>query len=1283
MKKIFIIAALLLLGLAGLFVVPFSQAEQQTKATKNHVTIQAAGRGLPTVNLSDGKNLIQTLAGEDSLVESLNNNAASPRSLMTADFDEDGTPDLVAGFDKSGGGILTLARGNVDAVYANSPEAKQRKMEGTFTDAPFLVETKIFATPETVDFLGAGDFDADGHWDLVCAARESHSLFWLAGDGRGNFGAAQEIKFDGVITALTVGEINRPDGLNEIIVGTSDAKVFVFEHPTGALRGKPEVFDLITPASSLALGKFDDDFNFDLTVGGGTNLLLIKGRDRKLSHLESVRNRVPKAETQTLTFLFEIEAIAVGNFVRQKDSQTEIALLSKDNEVHLLKRGAAEPRSRGEWKEDGVVKIPQSAVSSNVPRWLVTSRTAISPLDTLLVNTGDNQLHVISQSSEKTNNGQQTTDNRLITLESENRPIAVLPMRLNVDALNDLVILTEGETAPSIVLTESPTAGVVTTTADSGPGSLREATTFAGLVTFDIPGAGPHIINLASPLPLPPTGFVTPRVIDGTTQPGFSGSPLVVVNGAALPSGANALTLISDTEVVRGLAFVNSPTAIYIRSNQDFGFNIVEGNYIGVMPDGTTAAPNAFGIRIERSDNNTIGGTTAAARNVIASSSVSIDISGASTFSSTENMILGNYIGTNAAGTAGLNPINGAGIDIRSYARETIVGGTVSGGPVPGARNVISSINIGIAIRDTFNRVQGNYIGTDASGSYSIFNNSGIVVSVASPTVSQIRSTIGGTTPAARNLISGNRGAGLSLGQLGGNATGGEYIVQGNWVGVSSTGLPLPNGGGINLFFTNALIGGTVSGAGNLIAHNLQSGIFTDNTFPIRVGIIGNSIHSNRPDPVSLSLGAGLGIDLVPFQSPYGVTLNDLDDADTGPNDLQNFPVITSATSAGGNTNIVGTLNSRTDGSFTQFRIEFFSNPSCDPLGHGEGRTFLGATEFNQVANVFTASFDVTLPVSVPRGSFITATATRNFLEVVDDNAMTSEFSQCFQTTIGSRAHEITDFTGDGVSDFALFRPADGLWMTLSGLGGTITNQQWGLTGDIPQPADYDGDGRTDFAIYRPSTATWWILQSSNGSVTAVPFGVSTDKPVAADFTGDGRTELAVYRPSMGDWWILNLADSSVMAHHWGVMEDKPVPQDYDGDGRADLAVFRPSSGIWYIFNSNTNSFTFTQFGMSEDKPVAGDYDADGRADIAVWRPSSGIWYILRSSNNSFLALSWGTSGDVPQPGDFDGDNRNDFVVWRPSNTTWYVLQSSNFSFSTSVFGNSTDLPASSPYRIE
>src|SRR5205807_4559515 len=115
-----------------------------------------------------------------------------------------------------------------------------------------------------------------------------------------------------------------------------------------------------------------------------------------------------------------------------------------------------------------------------------------------------------------------------------------------------------------------------------------------------------------------------------------------------------------------------------------------------------------------------------------------------------------------------------------------------------------------------------------------------------------------------------------------------------------------------------------------------------------------------------------------------GVTPNDSCDPDPGPNNLQNFPVITNASTAGSTTTIDGTLNSTAS---TTFRIEFFTNASCDPSGHGEGQSFLGFTTVTTDAGCNMA-FSVTIPIAVPGGQFITATAT-------DSSNNTSEFSNC------------------------------------------------------------------------------------------------------------------------------------------------------------------------------------------------------------------------------------------------------------------------------------------------
>jgi uncharacterized delta-60 repeat protein len=225
------------------------------------------------------------------------------------------------------------------------------------------------------------------------------------------------------------------------------------------------------------------------------------------------------------------------------------------------------------------------------------------------------------------------------------------------------------------------------------------------------------------------------------------------------------------------------------------------------------------------------------------------------------------------------------------------------------------------------------------------------------------------------------------------------------------------------------------------------------------------------------------------------------------------------------------------------------------------------------------------------------------------------------------------DFDGDGKTDIGIFRPSSGDWWYLSSISGQQINVHWGQSGDIPRPSDFDADGKADYVVFRPSNNTWYRLGSA-GTVSIVNFGLAGDKPVTGDFDGDGKSDVAIYRPSTGDWWYQASTNNAQLAYRWGISTDIPAPADYDGDGRTDFAVYRPSTGIWYITNSSNGSSTIVNFGISEDKPVAADYDGDGKADIAVFRPSTGTWYLLRSTAG-FTALQFGVSTDIPTENSF------------------------------------------------
>jgi hypothetical protein len=255
--------------------------------------------------------------------------------------------------------------------------------------------------------------------------------------------------------------------------------------------------------------------------------------------------------------------------------------------------------------------------------------------------------------------------------------------------------------------------------------------------------------------------------------------------------------------------------------------NVLEGNDIGTDYAGTHRLGNG-GAGVDVADgakDNTVGGTSAAARNVFAASAgngVLIGGTGANDTTTSDNLIEGNYIGTDKTGTVGLGE-GIAGVNIVSGGTDNTIGGTSAA-----ARNVLSDSTWGIYIGGmgaSDNLVEGDYIGTDVTGAVALGNSCGVGL-----TDGAADNTIGGTSAAARNIISGNPGNGVVL--YGSGTTG--NLVGGNYIGTDYTGThALGNGdatdgaNGVPIFggASGNTIGGTVTGAGNVIAATVGSGV--------------------------------------------------------------------------------------------------------------------------------------------------------------------------------------------------------------------------------------------------------------------------------------------------------------------------------------------------------------------------------------------------------------------------------------------------------------------------
>ncbi len=403
--------------------------------------------------------------------------------------------------------------------------------------------------------------------------------------------------------------------------------------------------------------------------------------------------------------------------------------------------------------------------------------------------------------------------------------------------------------------------------------------------------------------------------------------------------------------------------------------NTVQGNYIGVTADGTAAlspANGSTGISIQRAGGNLIGGTTEAARNVIATLGGAIYLFGAPT-SGAGNTIQGNYLGTNAAGTAIL-PVGGsAGAGVRIEG----VGNTLVGGTEPGAGNVLAGSSTGVIFYDALpgNVVQGNLIGTNAAGTAALPNGEGILFAGFG---TDDGNTIGGTTAAARNVISGNTGDGIRFGR------GNDNTIQGNLIGVAADGTtPLGNGGhGIELGQGNQnRIGGTVPGAGNVIAYNGAQpggqgyGVWIQNGTGNAVE--GNAIYGN----------GRIAINLLSDDAANGATANDPGDADTGPNNVQNTPEIMAVSLVGDQLTVGYRVDTDLANATYPLRIEFFR-----AFGGEGGEAFLGTDTYAEAdyngcgTPPCLKSLTFTPTVAVALTDLLTATAT-------DADGNTSEFA--------------------------------------------------------------------------------------------------------------------------------------------------------------------------------------------------------------------------------------------------------------------------------------------------
>lgn len=1250
---------------------------------------------------------------------------AHPTALASADFDGDGMPDLAVGYAGVAEGAVVIHRGNVDALFPNAPEARQRRAAGTLVEGAFLPAPLAVHLPFAVDFLGAGDFDNDGRADLVAATMGGSSLHVLKGDGGGRVASIIEVELGARLGTMVVGDINTADGIPDVVLSTTGPNgpsLMVLESPGGLLRARAETIPVPTRPVSIVLARVGSDRRVSILAAAEEELFLLEGRDRRVPANESGKSAVPPASLHRMVLPSPIESMSWGDFLAEPEPRGELAVVTRAG--HLLFFDLA---------QDGGAAVLRPVASEELgapgATFVPARISGRAQLDLLVLDAAGGPIHVMSgmRRGDSMSEVDGLPSAEIATLatwsypEVAGRVRTVLPMRLNADARPDLVLLVDGQNAPLLAPT-APQAVITVnsnldnTTAGNGLCTLREAINNANsnsdTTAGDCPaGAGLDTISFAiggsgSAASISIGGSMLPVItnsvtIDGTTQ-GCAAPPCVEINGA--PGGAaTGLRLNGGAggNTIRGVS-INRFTPGHGIYGTTSG-NIIEGNRIGTDLTGMTRQTNgAAGIRFDSAaaTANTIGGTVAAARNLVSGNTGSgiVFVDGPH-----DNAVLGNHVGINAAGTGAIS--NSSGIYLGGVGTSSnTIGGTVPGagnvasgnlyqgivlytnssgntvqgnllgvdptgstalgngengiwltdlgsnilgGSTAGARNVVSGneingmridsdgnqivgnwvginatgtaaipnkkrgINLNYADGNTIgpgnvvsgnqmigdpswgygislyfsngNSVVGNFAGTDPSGTFAIGNaRAGIILESSSSNI------VGGTTPAARNVSSGNTRNGVTMtlsannnqvlgnylgvdvtgtvaipnggdgaeiedatgntigpgNVISGNTEVGVFLesnavgntVRGNYVGTDATGttvigngrngvqvgcLPLAGTCGVGAATSN-VIGGATPDARNVIVGSGEDGVFlmnasddnvvqgnaigTDATGTLALGNAGHGVRvldSNRvriggsaagegnfiannggagvvvhgtsmDSPVLGNVIAGNGLLGIDLGASDGVTPNDPGDLDTGPNGMQNFPVLSSVQSSPSGVVVVeGALDGTPASSF---RIEFFSNGSCDASGHGEGRRYLGFTDAVTDGSG-TASFSASLTAPVPAGEMVTATATST-------TSCTSEFSACAVASCSTLAVFPHTVLASDKDHLTWGSPADVRWVKgdLAALGSysTLADGELlaasGLDLSLDQPLPQSGR----YYLVRPLICGSW--QSSPGS---------------------------------------------------------------------------------------------------------------------------------------------------------------------------------------------------------
>jgi len=763
--------------------------------------------------------------------------------------------------------------------------------------------------------------------------------------------------------------------------------------------------------------------------------------------------------------------------------------------------------------------------------------------------------------------------------------------------------------------------------------------------------------------------------------------------------------------------------------------NRVAGNYIGLNAAGTAAVGNAVGVNIsggaqsniigtngdgfgDLNERNVISGNTAASTDGVG---VLITATGAS-----NNIVAGNYIGLNAAGTAAIP--NNFGVAVTNGATNNFIGTNGDGVNDLNERNIISGNLIGVQFTGATtnnNRVAGNYIGTNAIGTGDVGNTqNGIVFRLAgsgnviggSPLNAGNRINynkangillVGSSPTITQNTINNNTGAGIYLRvDFGANSSpatanddtpsrptigSGTFTVQKNTIDGNCSGGATACAG-IYAVDTSAANVDTLS-ADNLIGTNNAAHDIVQRWYGALeiMGTAGTPIASAA---TIISSNGGPTYDMTVTAACTAGVLNNtiLHGTEVGLSctDVTTWTLITQFV-----VNSAGTRINYTTQSIPSLfsTYSFDANAATNPTNNGEGFDAEGID-----APVGLSRYQI-MQGGLPKFSASTS-------PIVLNGTLSRTLRQATGVsnigTAGSTL-KLTVVANSNPSVFTLTNLPLNVLQGQTGAAFTVTcvpgaTVQTGTltirTNEAGKPTyTYSLTCRAapeTIGVYRPSVLRYYLRNSNSaGSPNFnIRVGLTGDVPLVGDWDGNGTSTYGVWRPSSKQFILFNsnVAGAPIAAQFsFGLAGDIPVVGDWDGDGIDGIGVFRPSTRTFYLRNALSSGIpsNIIVFGLSTDLPLIGDWNGDKIDSPGVFRPSSTIFYVSNTmcpNCNGTIAASvrYGLTGDRPFVGDWDGDGVSGIGVFRPSNGTMYLRNSAttagapNFIF---AYGLSGDIP--------